>query len=154
MVYSTNSSKMFLKSYWTSINNFSTSTGSSKTTLNYRMMVERYSNIKEEVGSSNPGRESPLRCWHVRFFVSKKRKKKDKWTQRVHLAGGFPRSLGWCFVVLTKGGGMWNADSYTFEPNVLTGPKLVNGIEMGWVNKHIGEKFYCSALVGVGKPNL
>ena len=28
-----------------------------KTTLNYRMMVERYSNLKEEVGSSNPGYE-------------------------------------------------------------------------------------------------
>ena len=33
----------------------------SEMTLNYRMMVERYPNLKEEVGSSNPGCEiSPL----------------------------------------------------------------------------------------------
>jgi hypothetical protein len=29
----------------------------SETTLNYRMMVERYPNLKEEVGNSNPGCE-------------------------------------------------------------------------------------------------
>ena len=59
----------------------------SKTTLNYQMMVERYPNLKEEVGSSNLDCESPLYMtgnlsggqlppvlwrWHVGLLSQKK----------------------------------------------------------------------------------
>ena len=65
----------------------------SEMTLNYRMMVQRYSNLKEEVGGSNPGCESPLYLtenlpggqlppmlwrWPIGLLSQKKEKKKEK----------------------------------------------------------------------------
>ena len=55
----------------------------SETTLNYWVMVERYPNLKEEVGGSIPGceisslldRNLALACWHS---VSKKKKKEEE----------------------------------------------------------------------------
>ena len=41
----------------------------SETTLKYRMMVERYPNLKEEVGSSNPGCENLLSTWRKTYQV-------------------------------------------------------------------------------------
>jgi hypothetical protein len=69
--------------------------GSSETTLNYRMMVERYPNVKDEVGGSIPGCEISslcdrkvamwstascalaLACWPV-GLLSKEKKRKRK----------------------------------------------------------------------------
>jgi hypothetical protein len=62
-------------------------------TLNYRMMVERYPNLKEEIGCSNhdceisslpdgnlPGGQLPhvLWRWHIGLLYPKKTKRKEK----------------------------------------------------------------------------
>ena len=49
----------------------------SKTTLNYRMMMENYPNLKEEVRGSNPGCEisyvlDRIWRWHVSLLSQKK----------------------------------------------------------------------------------
>ena len=66
----------------------------SETTLHYRMMAERYPNIKEEVGSSVPGYKNLLSTWRKTCHVVNcllcfdvglsafclKKRKKENWT--------------------------------------------------------------------------
>jgi hypothetical protein len=50
--------------------------GASETTLNNRIMVERYLNLKEEVGGSNSGCEISFMVLACRAFCLQKEKQK------------------------------------------------------------------------------